>query len=133
MPNPNYSGLRLDIQYGPDADNLQSTRIDVVAEQQVDAAENIYAINVDNALGFYIELVDYSVIHMVTVQNTHAANIGWIDYVDELTAQNPIYEIGPGEFTIINRPSRTNGILLYADPAEPLVDFHICIHGVHNT
>jgi len=129
MTNPNYSNLRIDIQYGPDDENLQSTKIDTVMEQQVDEADNIYIINVIDVVGYYINLDHYSDVYLVVIQNTHDTGFGEIDYIDDFSGANYIYDIWPGEFTIINRPQVAAGIWITAGMQEPDIDFHITIFG----
>jgi hypothetical protein len=129
MPNPNYSELALDIKYGLDADSYQSTRIEVARNEYSDEPEQKFWRDIDDLAGRIILLDHYNKVALVIIQNIDDTHIMGYDYDDEISGDNIIGEIPPGEFLIINRPDVTVDILLICADADEAVDAHVVIFG----
>jgi hypothetical protein len=131
MPNPNYSELRLVANYGEDdgaaIPDGQSTNIYSAVSDDSDEIDHKFVYGVPIG-GLYIELVHYSSVKQVVLQNISAFN-GSTFYVDNTTGDLVPGFVLAGEHVSFCDPDITAGIMVYSIAAQDDTEWHMAICG----
>jgi len=129
MPNPNFSEMSLLGRYGPDEDELQSTKIYEAVSEDSDETDHKYLQEVPFG-GRYVELAHYVSVKQIVIQNDSAVWTGISFHADATTgALVPVAVEANEEHISINNVDVTAGLMLYAEEWDGIIDWHLAIIG----
>ena len=127
MPNPNFSEMTLTGLYGPDEDNLQSTKIYSAVSEDSNETDHKYIEEVYLG-GQYVELAHYASVRQIVIQNM-SAFAGICFHTDATTGAIVPQNVAAGEHVSINHPNVTTGLMLYARFIVEATTWHLAVCG----